>query len=103
VIYVTDAAGAILSLATADSAPRRIYNIASGRVVASELVNLVRQRVPDAVFTYKPDPMVMAIVRGYKDWHISCRRAEEDLGWTSSFTVEQMVDDIMTLARARRK
>ena len=102
VIYVKDAAGAILTLATVDEAPRRVYNVASGRVVASELVDLVRKRIPEAEFTFKPDPMVMAVVRGYRDWRISCRRAEEDLGWKPSFTVEQMVDDIMSGARERR-
>ena len=99
VVYIKDAARAIYELAAAADAPRRIYNIGSGRVVASGLVQAVKARIPDAQFSFKPDPMVMAIVAGIKDWRISCRRAEEDLGWLPSFTVDQMVDDIIESAR----
>ena len=101
VVYISDAADAIFTLSTADRASRRIYNISSGRVVAEELVAVVGKRIPDASFTYNPDPMVMAVVKGFKDWHISGKRAEEDLGWTPSFTVDQMVDDIISQARSR--
>jgi UDP-glucose 4-epimerase len=101
VVYIKDAANALFTLATAPEAPRRIYNIASGRVVAGQLVAAVKERIPDARFTFKPDPMVMAVVKGFIDWRINCSRAKEDLGWTPAYTVEQMVDDIIAAARAR--
>jgi nucleoside-diphosphate-sugar epimerase len=101
VVYIKDAANALFTLATVDTAPRRIYNISSGRVVASELVSMVKSRISDARFSFKPDPMIMAVVRGFVDWRINCQRAEEDLGWTPGFTVKRMVKDIIESARNR--
>jgi len=103
VVYIRDASRAILALTTAETANRRIYNISSGRVVASELVSAVKKRIPDARFTFKPDPMVMSVVSGFKEWRIDCTRAEEDLSWKPGFTVDEMVDDIIQAARARKK
>ena len=62
----------------------------------------VKKRIPDAQFTFKPDPMVMAIVKGFIDWRVNCDRAKEDLGWTPTYTVDQMVDDIINTARSSR-
>lgn len=103
VVYIKDAARALFALATAPAAPRRIYNIGSGSIVTSEMVEAVKRRIPDAKFTYKPDPTIMAVVGGYKDWAISTKRAEEDLGWRPAYTAEQMVDDIINTARASKK
>ena len=99
VVYIKDAASALFKLATVEKAPRRIYNIGSGRIVTSELVAAVKARIPEAQFTYKPDPVIMAVVRGYRDWIIDCTAAAEDLGWRPSFTTEQMVDDIINTVR----
>lgn len=99
VVYIKDAANALFKLATAETAPRRIYNIGSGTIVTSEMVAAVKARLPEAQFTYKPDPVIMAVVRGYKDWDIDCSAAAEDLGWRPSFTAAQMVDDIIDTVR----
>ena len=99
VVYIKDAAAALYSLASAGSAPRRIYNISSGRVVASDLVAAVKEIIPDARFTFRPDPLVMAVVGGFGNWEIDCRRAEEDLGFRAKFTVGEMVRDIIAFAR----
>ena len=100
VVYIKDAVAALITLAEIPDAPKRIYNIASGRIVVSDMVEAVVKRIPRARFTYKPDPTIMSVVSGYKDWHISCRRAYEELGWKPSFSVEEMVDDIIRTVRA---
>jgi hypothetical protein len=38
---------------------------------------------------------IMAVVSGYKEWTIGCGRAEAEIGWTPSYGVEKMVDDII--------
>ena len=102
VVYIKDAAHALFVLTTAPSAPRRIYNISSGSIVTSEMVAAVKARIPDAQFTYKPDPVIMAVVGGYAGWQISCKAAEEDLGYRPAYNAEQMVEDIIATARANR-
>lgn len=99
VVYIKDAVNALFRLATVEQAPRRIYNIGSGRIVTSEMVAAVKARLPEAQFTYKPDPVIMSVVRGYRDWEIDCTAAAEDLGWRPAYSAEQMVDDIITTVR----
>lgn len=101
-VYVKDAARSLFALATAPNPPRRIYNIASGNVVASDLVAAVRARFPESELSYKPDPVIMGVMRGVKEWRIDCAAAAEDLGWRPTFDVTAMVDDIIATARASR-
>ncbi len=84
----------------AEKAPRRIYHVASGNVLVSEMVAYVKKRVPKASFAFKPDPVIMQVVSGYKEWDISCQRIAEDLGWKPAYAVREMVDDIIETARA---
>ena len=46
VVYIKDAADALFRLATAEKAPRRIYNIASGRIITAEMVAAVKRAHP---------------------------------------------------------
>ncbi len=103
VVYIKDAVSALYALATAPSAPRRIYNVDSGSIITQGLVDAVKKRIPEAQFTYKPVDDIMAVVSGYKGWQISTKRAEEDLGWKAQYTTEAMVDDIIDTVRAQQK
>ncbi len=100
VVYISDAVDALFTLATAKEAPRRIYNVSSGRVIVTEMIKQVRSRIPEARYTFKPNPTVMAVVSGYKEWKIDCARIREDLGWTPSFGVQAMIDDIIARVRS---
>ena len=99
VVYIKDAVEALYTLATAPTAPSRIYNISSGRVVVEKMVDAVRARIPDARFTYKPVDDIMAVVSGYKEWEISCETARRELGWTPAYTPDAMVNDIIDVVR----
>jgi nucleoside-diphosphate-sugar epimerase len=101
VIYIRDAVEALFLLSIAESAPHRIYNIASGRIVTAELVEAVKELIPEARLSYRPDPAVMAVVRGYREWHIDCHRAGTDLGWRPKYGVQAMVRDIIETARSK--
>jgi len=101
VIYIEDAVRALVRLASAEEAPGRVYNFASGRVVTSELVATVKRLIPDARLTYAPDPDVMAVVAGYREWRIDCRRAAEELEWKPQYGVDAMVRDIIEQAGGR--
>ena len=99
VVYLDDAASALARLATAPDAPQRIYNVASGRVVVREMIAHVRQFLPQAQFTFAPDPVIMQVVSGYREWHIDCRRIAAELGWQPRFGVREMVEDIIRRVR----
>ena len=99
VVYIKDAADALFRIATADQAPSRIYNVASGRIVVSEMIEQVKSIIPEAEYSYKPDPVIMSVVSGYKEWVISTDRIEKELGWSPSYAPEEMVRDIIDVAR----
>ena len=99
VVYLDDAVSALARLATAPEAPGRIYNVASGRVVVREMIAHVRQILPRAQFTFAPDPVIMQVVSGYREWRIDCRRGAAELGWQPRFGVREMVEDIIRAVR----
>ena len=95
VVYLDDAVSALARLATAPEAPGRIYNVASGRVVVREMIAHVRRTLPDAQFSFEPDPVIMQVVSGYREWRLDCSLIAEELGWRPRFGVREMVDDII--------
>jgi nucleoside-diphosphate-sugar epimerase len=101
VVYIKDAVDALIKLTFAAEAKSRIYNIASGNVVVNKMVDYIKKVIPGAQFTYAPVADIMAVVSGYKEWTIGCDRAAKELGWTPTYTVERMVDDIISLARSK--
>jgi len=103
VLYARDCARGLTALATATSAPRRIYHLSTGLVTASQLVSMAKSRAPDAHLTFKTDPQLGPVSKISAKWDLSIAAAEEDLGWKPAFTVETMADDLMATARAQRE
>ena len=101
VVYIKDAVNAIFTLATSARTDSRVYNIASGRIVVSEMVDAVKRRIPDARFVYKPVEDIMAVVAGYKEWVIDCSLAKDELGWIPAYSADRMVDDIIDTVKGR--
>lgn len=103
VCYAKDAARALATLATARTAPQRIYHISTGLATAQGLIEIVRRRVPDAQLSFKPDPQLAPVSRISRDWQLSIAAAERDLGWRPAYTIETMADDLMAIARSGGK
>ena len=102
VCYAKDAARALAALATADSAPTRIYNIGTGRASAIELVEIARRRYPDARLEFRPDPLLAPVARISWDWNLSVDAAARELGWRPAFSIETMAEDLMATVRGER-
>jgi nucleoside-diphosphate-sugar epimerase len=103
VLYARDAARGLAALATAASAPRRVYHLSTGLVTVAELIRIARSRVPDAQLTFKTDPQLGPVSVISREWDLSIAAAQEDLGWSPAFTTESMADDLMALARERSR
>jgi nucleoside-diphosphate-sugar epimerase len=99
VLYARDCAQGLAALATAKTAPRRIYHLSTGLVTAQQLVNMAKARVPDAQLTFNTDPILGPVSKISAKWDLSIAAAKEDLGWEPAFTVESMADDLMATAR----
>ena len=95
VVYLDDAVSALARLATAPEAAGRIYNVASGRVVVHEMIAHVRRTLPGARYRFAPDPVIMQVVSGYREWRLDCSLIADELGWRPRFGVREMVDDII--------
>jgi len=101
VLYARDCVKGLAALATAKSAPRRIYHLSTGLVTAQQLVDMARARVPDTQLTFNTDPVLGPVSKISARWDLSIEAAKEDLGWEPAFTVESMADDLMATARAQ--
>lgn len=102
ICYARDAARALAKLATAESAPRRIYNVGTCRASAVDLVEVARKSYPNAKIEFRPDPSMAAVGRISWDWNLSIDAAAEDLGWRPAFSLETMAEDLMATARGER-
>jgi nucleoside-diphosphate-sugar epimerase len=103
VLYARDCARGLAALATAPSAPRRIYHLSTGLVTAQQLVDIAREHEPDAPLTFNTDPLLGPVSKISAKWDLSIKAAEEDLGWRPAFTVESMAEDLMATARAQKR
>ncbi len=102
ICYAKDAARALATLAIADSAPRRIYNVGTCRATAVGLREIAKKRYPDAQIEFRPDPDMAAVGRISWDWNLSIDAAAEDLGWQPAYSLETMADDLMATVRGER-
>jgi nucleoside-diphosphate-sugar epimerase len=102
VLYAKDAAKGLAALATAPAAPSRIYHLSTGLATVGRLIEIARQRVPDAQFSFKTDPQLGPVSKISRDWDLSIAAAERDLGWRPAHSIESMADDLMAIARGQR-
>jgi nucleoside-diphosphate-sugar epimerase len=100
VCYAKDAARALATLAMVDSAPQRIYHISTGLATAQGLIETVRRRIPDAQYSFNPDPQLGPVSLITRDWDLSIEAAQRELGWSPAYTIETMVDDLMSILRS---
>jgi threonine 3-dehydrogenase len=98
VLYVKDAARAMVELAAAPEEQIRTINyLVTGTKpapTAGELVDLIRGRVPAAQIDFAPDPELQALV-GQLGRPIEDRSARSEWGWQPAYGLEAMVDDFL--------
>jgi len=98
-LYYKDAALALKILADADPSriATRVYNIAgiSPPYSAQELVDAVARRIPGARLSFKPDPVVVELLRELGALRISDECAQAEWDWRLSYPLEAMVDDFI--------
>jgi threonine 3-dehydrogenase len=100
-MYMPDGVRALLELAMTDRdrLSRCIYNIAAFSPRADEIATSVQRVLPDAKFTYKPDPVRQNILDSWPK-AIDDSAARRDWGWNARYDLDGMTDDL--LPRVRR-
>ncbi|HEY3107422.1 MAG TPA: NAD(P)-dependent oxidoreductase [Chloroflexota bacterium] len=101
VLYAKDAARGLAALATARSAPTRIYHLSTGLATVGGLIEIARRRVPQAQFSFKTDSQLGPVSKISREWDLSIEAAERDLGWRPAYSIESMADDLMAIARGQ--
>lgn len=100
-MYMPDGVRALLELAMADRErlTRSIYNIAAFSPRADEIAASVQRVIPDAKFSYAPDPRRQGILDSWPK-SLDDTAARTDWGWKPTFDLDAMTDDL--LPRVRR-
>jgi threonine 3-dehydrogenase len=95
-MYMPDGVRALLELALADRdrLTRCIYNIAAMSPRADEIATSVRRAIPNAQFTYKPEPVRQGILDSWPR-SLDDSAARRDWGWKHKFDLDGMTDDLV--------
>jgi nucleoside-diphosphate-sugar epimerase len=60
----------------------------------------IKKFVPEAEFTYKPDPVTMEIMHSLESRSVDYSRASEEWGWNPQYTdYEKIIEDFINEAR----
>lgn len=98
-LYYKDAARALSMLSDAEPGRilTRIYNIAgiTPPYSASELVDTIERKIPGARLTFRPDPVVVELLRELGSLRINDECARLEWGWQVAYSLDELVDDFI--------
>ena len=77
---------------------RAIYNIAAFSPRADEIAASATRAIPDARFTFSPDPVRQAILDSWPK-SLDDTAARRDWGWKPRFDLDAMTDDLVPRIR----
>jgi threonine 3-dehydrogenase len=99
-MYMPDGVRALLELAFAarDRLTRCVYNIAAFSPRADEIAASVQRGIPDAKFTYAPDPVRQGILDSWPK-AIDDAQARADWGWKHKYDLDGMTEDLIPRVR----
>ncbi len=99
VLYFKDAARALFELSAADPSQvqTRVYNVAgiTPPFSAKELVKIIEQRIPGARLSFRPDPVVVELLRELGMLRINDECARTEWGLHIDYSLDEMVDDFI--------
>ena len=99
-MYMPDGVRALIEVAMADRSKlsRSIYNIAAFSPRADEIAKSVQRVIPDAKFTYTPDPTRQGILDSWPK-ALDDQAARVDWGWKPKYDLDAMTDDLIPRVR----
>lgn len=104
-LYYKDAALAMIKLAQVAKADLRmvcyLLNGVEPALTAQEMVDMVKERVPEARLTFEPDSKLSQIYYDMKPFDDHCAR--EDWGWKPEYDNERSMDDFISEVRRNPK
>jgi threonine 3-dehydrogenase len=99
VIYFKDAARSLweLSQAPASRIETVVYNLAgiTPAFSARELVEHVRKRLPGADLDFRPDPLIVELLRELGRLRIVDDAARDEWGWSARYGLAEMIEDFI--------
>lgn len=96
-LYMPDALEAVTQLMEADPSKlvhRNSFNIASMSFTPAQLFAKIKERVPNATFDYKIDPIKEKISASWPN-KLDDTCAREEWGWNPKWGIDAMVDDML--------
>jgi len=99
-MYMPDGVRALLELAMAERKhlTRAIYNIAAISPRADEIARSVQSEIPEAKFTFHPDPARQGILDSWPK-SLDDSAARRDWGWKPRYDLDAMTKDLVPKIR----
>lgn len=100
ILYYKDAVNCLLKLheAPAERVKTRSYCIAGYNPTAGEIAGMVREKIPGAKITFRPDPEKTRIVKSWAQ-KIDESEATVEWGWRREYTLEESIEDFIEEVR----
>ena len=102
-MYMPDCIKAIMDLARADLPAlthHADFNVSAMSFTPSELAAAIHRRIPDFQMRYDIDPLRQGIADSWPD-SLDDSAARDEWGWTPSYDLDTMVDDMLVNLSAR--
>lgn len=95
-LYVKDVLRGMVALLQSPSEKlgRRVYNIHGISPTASEIADAITRRIPEARFSFDPDPAVVSLIESWPPV-IEDASARRDWNWSPRYDLEALADDFV--------
>ena len=97
ILYVKDAIKSLTQLSEADEDKLRyrMYNIQGFSPSAGEMVEAIKQVLPDAAINFKPEERMVNIINSWPD-ELDDSEARNDWGWKADYGLKETVSDFVS-------
>jgi len=103
ILYCKDAAEVMVKIfeAPKEKITVNFYNIGGIAPTTGEIYKKVKNILPDAPLTWKPDPEIVKMLHGWANMDIS--KVKRDLGWRHKYDLDRMVEDFVKTVQANKE
>jgi nucleoside-diphosphate-sugar epimerase len=102
ILYIKDAVDVLLKIFKAEEMKSRFYNIGGIEPTVGEIYDKVKSILPEADLTFKPDPKMIKILRGWPS-NLDSTRVKRELGWQITYDLDHMVEDFIKTVQSNKE
>ena len=101
ILYIKDAVDVLVKLFKAKTVKSIFYNIGGIKPKVGEIYDKVKSILPEADLTFKPDPKMIQVLKGWPN--LDSTRVKKELGWRITYDLDRMVEDFIETVQSNKQ